>query len=139
MHDSAGLDGSTDLRPIEEENGVDGRRYSTAVKSDHDLPIEDGFSDSFDWTISQSEEDERQPRLNSSGTVQGDYTGLARSSFESEGTRKRGAPIGSSTTSSSESSEVAAIPVPVYVTLWLWFLHCFSSAFAKIFSKGKEF
>lgn len=117
---------------------MDGRRYSTAVKSDYDLPIGDGLSDSFDGTISQSKEDERQPRLSSSGTVQGDYTGLARSSFESEGTRKRGATIGSSTTSSSESSEVTAIPVPVYVTLWLWFLHCFSSAFAKIFSKGKE-
>lgn len=118
---------------------MDRRRYSTALKSDYSLPIEDSLSDSFDGTNSQSKEDERQPLLSCGGTLQGDYTGLARSSFESEGTRKRGAAIGSSTTSSSETSEVSATPVPVYVTLWLWFLQCLSSAFAIIFRKGKEF
>lgn len=114
------------------------RRYSTAVKSDYNSPIEDRLSDSFDGTISQSDEDEHQPLLSSGGTVQGDDIGLARCSFQSEGTRKRGAAVGSSTTSSSETSEVTAIPVPVYVTLWLWILQCLSSAFAIIFRKRKD-
>ena len=133
-----GVDGSADLRPIREERGADGRRYSTAAQSGYNLPMEDNLPGKFNGTISQCVEDERQPLLNSNWTVQGDYTGFPRTSFESDGARKRRAVIESSATS-SETSEVTAIPVPFYVTLWLWCLHCLNFAFAKIFWRGKEF
>lgn len=137
MHYSAGVDGSADIRPISEEHGVDGRRYFTAVKSGYIMPMKESFSDNFDGTISQPDEDERQPLLNSDETVQRDYAAFPRPSFDSEGTQKRRAIFENSVTTGPETSELTAIPVPFYVTLWLWCLHSLSAAFAKIFSREK--
>ena len=139
VQDLGGVDGSADLRTVEEERGMDRRRYSTAAKSGYNLHTQDSLPDRFNGTISPSDEDERQPLLNRYWTARGDYSGYPRTPFGSEGTRKRRAAIESSTTTSSETSEVTAIPVPFYDTLWLWCLHCLSSVFARVFRKGKDF
>lgn len=139
VHDLAGVDGCADLQPIEEEHAMDASRYPTVVTSGYNLHIQGSIPDSFDPTISHTDEDERQPLLNRSGTVQGDYPRFPRVSFNSEGARKRRDVIDSSTTAGSDTSEVTAIPVPFYVTLWLWCLHYLSSAFAIIFRRGKEY
>ena len=129
-----GVGVSANQRSVREEDAEYGRRYSTAAKSGYNLLKERKLPDSFDGTSSQFGDDEHQPLL-TNAEIEGDYTGLRRTSFDSEGTRKRRATIDSSTTTSSETSDVTAIPAPFYVTFWLWCLHWLSAAFAKIFRR----
>ena len=129
-----GVGGSADQRSVGEEGAEYGRRYSTAAKSGYNLLKERNLPDSFDGTTSQFGEDEHRPLLNSA-EIEGDSSGLRRTSIDSGGTRKRRATVDSSTTTSSETSDVTAIPAPVYVTFWLWCLHWLSAAFAKIFRR----